>query len=232
MSEAIEPPRGLVIAAGCWIIASFLVAFGLRLPLHLSPSTLAPTVQLILLTTASGMMTAWPLLRLSQPPRDRTIARPVIDALTLACLWQLLVWPLRLATPWPTERTLLIDLLALASLAGVAGLVAAASAWRSSILRALAMAACILVAVGISMPLAALGFQPSPFSAVFMGGIPTLLTVMNSEGSLPNEIDWENLVVISVVSGALCVVGLLFAAAASNRPPTRSNQVASGRRVG
>ena len=237
MSEAIEPPRGLVIAAGGWIIFSAIASFGFQMPLHLSPSSLTPSIRMLLLTCAVGMIIVWPLVRLSLPPRDRTILRTIVDALTLACLAQLIVWPLRLGTPWPIERTLLLDLLMIISLIGSAGIIAAASALQSSLVRGFAMIACILLAVGLQMPLAAIGFTPTGISNLFLsnivqGGIPSLLTSMNSTASMPELIEWESLVAYGIFNAALCLVGFAIGAVAAIHPSAQVNQVASGRRAG
>ena len=237
MSEAIEPPRGLVIAAGGWIIFSAMESFGFQLPLHLSPSSLAPSIRMLLLTCAVGMMIAWPLVRLSLPSRDRTILRTILDALTLAFMWQLIVWPLRLGTPWPIERTLLLDLFVSTSLAGTAGIIAAASALRSSLVRGFAMIGCIVLAVGLELPLAVVGITPVGISNtflanIFQGGIPSLLSFMNSTASLPESSEWERLVAYGFLNGALCLMGLTFTAVASALTSAQANQVASGRRAG
>ena len=237
MSEAIEPPRGLVIAAGGWIIFSAITSFGFQLPLHPSPSSLTPSIRMLLLTCAVGMMIAWPLVRLSQTSRDRMIIRTIVDALTLAFLWQLIIWPLRLGTPWPIERTLLLDLLVIILLAGSAGIIAAASALQSSLVRGIAMICCILLTVGLQIPLAAIGFTPTGISSVFLanifqGGVPSLLSCMNSPASLPESSEWESLVAYGIFNGALCLVGLAFAAIASALTSAQANQVASGRRAG
>ncbi len=237
MSEAIEPPRGLVIAAGGWIIFSSIASFGFQLPIHLSPSSLTPSIRMLLLTCAVGVMIVWPLARLSLPSRDRTIARTIIDALTLACMWQLIVWPLRLGTPWPIERTLLIDFMVIISLVGNAGIIAAASVLQSSLVRGFAIIACILLAVGLQLPLAAIGITPMGISNaflanIFQGGVPSLLSYMTSPASLPESSEWESFVAYGIFNCALCLMGLAFAAIASNLNSAQANQVASGRRAG
>ena len=237
MSEAIEPPRGLVIAAGGWIIFSAIASFGFQLPIHLSPSSLTPSIRMLLLTCAVGMVIVWPFVRLSQTSRDRMIIRTIVDALTLACLWQLIIWPLRLGTPWPIERTLLLDLLGIISLTGSVGIIAAASAFQNSLARGFAMICCILLTVGLQIPLAAIGFTQTGISSVFLanifqGGVPSLLSCMNSPASLPESSEWESLVAYGIFNGALCLVGLAFAAIASALTSTQATQVASGRRAG
>ena len=237
MSEAIEPPRGLVIAAGGWIIFSAITSFGFQLPLHPSPSSLTPSIRMLLLTCAVGMMIAWPLVRLSQTSRDRMIIRTIIDALTLAFLWQLIIWPLRLGTPWPIERTLLLDLLGITSLTGSVGIIAAASAFQNSLARGFAMICCILLTVGLQLPLAVAGFTHVGISSLFLanifqGGIPNLLASMNSPASMPELIEWESLVAYGIFNGALCLVGLAIGAVAAIQPSAQATQVASGRRAG
>jgi len=191
-------------------------------------------------------MIAWPLVRLSQTSRDRMIIRTIVDALTLAFLWQLLIWPLRLGTPWPIERTLLLDLLGIISLTGSVGIIAAASALQNSLARGFAMICCILLTVGLQLPLltvglqlplAVVGFTHVGISNLFLanivqGGIPNLLSWMNSPTSMPESREWESLVAYGIFNGALCLVGLAIGAVAAIQPSAQANQVASGRRAG
>lgn len=182
-------------------------------------------------------MIAWPLVRLSQPSRDRMIVRTIVDALTLAILWQLIIWPLRLGTPWPIERTLLLDLLGIISLTGSVGIIAAASAFQNFFARGFAMICCVLLTVGLQFPLAVAGFPLVGISNLFLtnivqGGIPTLLTCMNSPASMPELIEWESLAAYGIFNGALCLVGLAIGAVVAIQPSLQANQVASGRRAG
>lgn len=232
MSAAIDPPRGLVIASGCWIVLAGFGAFGSQLPLHLSPAGLAPSVRLMLATCAGGMFVAWPLIRLSQVQGDRVLGTTMIDAISLACLWQLVLWPLRLATPWPIERALLVDIAAIATLAGVSGFVAAGSAWTRSSARGLAMICSLTLATGILLPLAAIGSPTHDFSMVFLGGIPTILSLMDSPTSHPTSGDWQAVAWFSLVNVGLLCLGMLIALASPLQAKLRGNLVAGGRRVG
>jgi len=221
-----------VLAAGGWIIASTLIAFPLQMPLYLAPSSLSPAIVMTVLMCAAGMWIAWPLMRLSQPPRERVVWCAIVDALALACLWQLLIWPLRLGTAWPIERTLLIDLHGICGLLAVTGIIAAGQAMRSSIARTAAMLACLLIGVGFQLPLAAIGLVHPNLSSWFPSGIPGLLARINSPASLPDTVQWNDLLHASIVASVICALGFLIAIAASRALDSQSSAVAIGRRVG
>ena len=87
------------------------------------------------------------------------------------------------------------------------------------------------------MPLAVAGFPLVGISNLFLtnvvqGGIPTLLTCMNSPASMPELIEWESLAAYGIFNGALCLVGLAIGAVVAIQPSAQANQVASGRRAG
>ena len=110
MSAAVEPPRGLVLLAAVWIAISWLVSFGLRMPLQISAGALTPGVRSMLICCALGALVAWPMLRLCQPEPRAPVRATLLDAATVMVLLQTVLWPLRLATTWAPERTALIDM--------------------------------------------------------------------------------------------------------------------------
>jgi len=69
-----------------------------------------PGVRMMMLTLLAGIVVAWPLARLSGPARPWPMRQSLLDLVVLLCLAQVVVWPLRLVTTWPPERSALIDL--------------------------------------------------------------------------------------------------------------------------
>ncbi|MBM4008861.1 MAG: hypothetical protein FJ285_04625 [Planctomycetes bacterium] len=231
MSEAAELPRGLVVAVGCWFAFACAAAFAPTLPLHLAPSTLTPGISQTLVLCTMALWVGWPLLRLSAPPTRAPSTQALLDAVTLAFLIQLPLWPLRLGTPWPVQRTLLIDLHVLAGLASVTGLVAVGTAVSSGWVRAAAMAGCMVVATGVHLPLGAMGGAPHAASAMLPGGIPALLDRMRSNMTIPTVDDWSAALLLWIVSVVTAVGGLLLASLLA-RLTDGARAVASTRRVG
>ncbi|MSQ90695.1 MAG: hypothetical protein EXS01_04780 [Phycisphaerales bacterium] len=232
MWQAIDLSRGLVIVAGVWFVASIGGALGTQLPIHLSPSSMTPAIHVVVATCLAGMLVVWPLVRLSQPTIPQAIARTAVDALTLACLWQLVLWPLRLATPWTIDRTLSVDLLALSSLAAALGFVAAGSAWPHALSRSLAMIGCLVIAVGLPVPLAALGFSSGEIASLFPGALTALTRIVEHPGSLPSDGAWGDAIARAALHGAICLVGILIALFGGGRIPSNAHPTATGRRVG
>ncbi len=235
MSQAIDPPRGLVVAAGLWILLSLALALGTTLPHQITPASLAPAIRVTVVTCLVGAIVAWPLVRLSQVTERLGAMRPLIDAATLGCLLQLVVWPLRLATPWTIERTLLIDLCALSSLFAVAGVVAAGCCSVRSSVRALAIVLCLVVAGGVHWPLAAAGVADFELTRPFIGACSTILELTDATASMPDSNVWNHAQFAAFlnvsVGGSGLAIAALYAALQGRRSPARRGGVAALRRV-
>ncbi len=149
-------PRGLVFAASGWIAASWIIAIGVQPPLQPSSAVYTPAARMLLASMVVGGLVAWPLLRLSTGVRRRPLAAALLDLATLAALFQIVVWPLRLVTSWSADRTLLLDLHGIAWLASIAGMLAFSTA-REGAARAWTM---ILIVFWLTLP---------PFLATVLG---------------------------------------------------------------
>lgn len=229
MSRAIDPPRGLVVAAGVWILLSLLLALGTTIPHQITPASFAPAVRVTVVTCLVGAIVAWPLVRLSQVTEAPGALRPLIDASTVGCLLQLVIWPLRLATPWTIERTLLIDICALSSLFAVAGVVAAGCCSPRATVRAAAMLLCLVVAGGVHWPLAAAGVSGFALTLPFTGACATILELTDATASMPDSTVWNHARFAALLSGAVGGVGLAIAALVSATQARRVHQPRQGR---
>ncbi|MHC5025110.1 MAG: hypothetical protein ACYTGG_14600, partial [Planctomycetota bacterium] len=105
----VELPRGLIFLSSLWLIGSWGLSIGLRRPVEPSSASYTPGVRMMLLCVAIGIMIAWPLLRLSQRSTPRPLAQTLLDLTVLAALIQVVIWPLRLVTPWSPQRTAAVD---------------------------------------------------------------------------------------------------------------------------
>ena len=194
MSAAVEPPRGLVLLSAAWIAVSWLVSFGLRMPLQVSAGALTPGVRSMLICCALGALVAWPMLRLCQAAPRAPVRSTLLDAATVIVLLQTVLWPLRLATTWVPERTALIDVVLVAHVLACCGIVTAALPWRSGAVRGFAMAACLLVAAGPASVLAASGLADaaSALPRWIGGGFPAMGDAMRATSSLPEPLMWRD----------------------------------------
>ncbi len=142
-SPPILLPRGLILLACVWLIGSWLLSIGVRPPVEPSSASYTPGVRLMLVYIGIGLMIGWPLLRLSQSAVQRPIVQTVLDLIVLVSLVQVVIWPLRLVTPWTLARTAALD----ATLVGwtVLGgaVVASAVGSRRAGVRNLAITACL-----------------------------------------------------------------------------------------
>ncbi len=211
MSAAVEPPRGLVLLSAVWIAVSWLVSFGLRMPLQISAGALTPGVRSMLICCALGALVAWPMLRLCQAPSRTPVRSTLLDAATVLVLLQTVLWPLRLATTWVPARTALIDAVLAAQVLACCGIVSAALPWRSGLVRGAAMIGCLLVAAGLPSVMAALGFVDAAESLPrwIGGGFPSMGDVMRATSSLPDAVAWRD-AWIALAGGAviLCLGAL------------------------
>lgn len=146
--ETLLLPRGLILLASGWLVASWLMSIGVRAPVESSSASYVPGVRVMLICMAIGLVVAWPLLRLSEPATEFPLRRAILDLVVLISLMQVVLWPLRLVTPWTPTRTAAIDatLIAWTLLAGA--VVAAASGSRSAAIRCGAVAACLIMCLG------------------------------------------------------------------------------------
>jgi hypothetical protein len=136
-------PRGLILLASIWLVVSWAVAIGFRAPVEASSASYTPGVRLMLISAAIGLIIAWPLLRLSQGRAEYPMKQTLLDLIVLLALVQVVIWPLRLVTPWSPARTAALDatLVAWTILAGA--LVASATGTQRTGPRNLAITACI-----------------------------------------------------------------------------------------
>lgn len=175
-------PRGLILLACVWLIGSWLLSIGVRPPIEPSSASYTPGVRLMLVCIGIGLMIGWPLLRLSwvaDGPAARPILQTVLDLIVLLSLIQVVIWPLRLVTPWTLARTAALDVTLVGwTVLGGAIVASAVGSGRDGV-RNLAITAClamcllgpilaiigavVLPAAGSAMPLMDIG----PLVAVY-----------------------------------------------------------------
>jgi hypothetical protein len=210
-------PRGLILLASLWLVTSWLLAMGVRAPVQASAASYTPGVRIMMVCVAVGMMVAWPLLRLSDPPSGHPIRVVLLDLVVLLALFQVVLWPIRLVTAWTPARTAAID----GTLAGWTGLAAAmvaatvGSARRGP--RSLAMAACVAMCVG--GPLIAwigglIGFEPGAVARV--GPLLEVHALSGGKGAPPTPEQWRWIGLLAAANAAAWS-GLLVARSGPGR---------------
>jgi hypothetical protein len=148
-STRLVVPRGLIFLASIWLIASWIIAIGLRAPVQPSSATYTPQVRLMLQCVVIGLMIGWPLLRLSQSKPALPVRQTLLDLIVLMALVQVVLWPLRLVTNWTPLRAAAIDATVCGWLLLAGAFVAAGLGSRTRGPHSLAMLACIaLVLLG------------------------------------------------------------------------------------
>jgi hypothetical protein len=178
-------PRGLIFLASAWLLVSWLIAVGIRPPIHPSSSTYTPAAQVLLASIVLGGLVAWPLLRLSGPARSRPISQSLLDMVSLLVLLQIVLWPLRLVTSWTVSRLILIDLSICAWLTTCSAIIAIgitiSSPFRTSAM--LLLIAWILGPLLIStIGYPGLDFQASPIGSIW--------SLASHGGELPDDNAW------------------------------------------
>lgn len=118
-------PRGLVFLSALWLVITWIATVGLHAPMVSNAVTYGYQATQLIQSAMIGMMIAWPLCRLTTSPPANALSLTLLDALCLAVLAQLLIWPLREVCGWTMERAFILDGTILAWLAVVAGIVVA-----------------------------------------------------------------------------------------------------------
>lgn len=189
-----SPPRGLILLASLWLVVSWTIHIGLRPPVQAHAASYTPGVRMMLLSLALGICVAWPLLRLSGPPRAWPIRQALLDLAVVLCLAQVVVWPLRLVTPWPPLRSAAIDLCLLLWGCAAAALIALGT---RSIGRGgnLVRVSCMLAVV--------LSVAVVPLASLARGQAPAVRLVPPSphETAWWREAAWSPLTAIHALSG-------------------------------
>ena len=196
---ALPIPRGLVFAASGWIAASWIIAIGVQPPLQPSSAVYTPAARMLLASMVIGGLVAWPLFRLSTGGNRRPIASALLDLATLVALFQIVVWPLRLVTSWPADRTLLVDLHGIAWLASIAGVLASVAA-REGGARAWTMTVFVLGLVLPPVLVITLGLPGD------LARISPLVEVWNIASAGPAEIapgDWRRVAIEFAVAAVI-----------------------------
>jgi hypothetical protein len=148
-SSRLVVPRGLIFLASIWLIASWIIAIGLRAPVQPSSATYTPQVRLMVQCVVIGLMIGWPLLRLSQTKPALPVRQTLLDLIVLMALVQVVLWPLRLVTNWTPLRAAAIDATVCGWVVLAGAFLAAALGSRARGPHSLAMLACIsLVLLG------------------------------------------------------------------------------------
>ncbi|MHC4909326.1 MAG: hypothetical protein ACYTF9_06365 [Planctomycetota bacterium] len=192
--EALVLPRGLIFIASIWLIGCWLLTIGVETPIQPVSASYTPAVRLMLLCVCVGLLIGWPLLRLSQRWTPHPIAATALDLLVLLSLVQVVLWPLRLVTPWSIARTAAIDATVSSWLLIVGAIVAAAIGRRSSGVRQLAMLACVVLCLAgpLFVPLlddldadAGVRIIVSPLVAIYALG--------EGAGNAPSAEQWQRI---------------------------------------
>jgi hypothetical protein len=184
-------PRGLIFVASLWLIASWIIALGLRTPVQPSSASYTPGVRLMLLCVTIGLVIGWPLLRLSQTRPWHPCGQTWLDLMVLAGLVQVVIWPLRLVTNWTPWRTAAIDATMIGWLLLAGAIVAAAVTTDRHGPRLLAMCACVAMCLA-GPALALLGLMTGVHATELVGLSPlmTVRTLSEGIGTHPTRTQW------------------------------------------
>lgn len=140
-------PRALIFYASLWLIVSWLLAMGVRAPLHPTAASFTPGVALMILCMTLGLVIGWPMLRLSETASPYPMRQTWLDLVVLVSLTQVVVWPLRLVTSWSPYRTAAIDATIVGWLVLIGAVIASAIGSHRRGPRNLAMLICLCMAL-------------------------------------------------------------------------------------
>ncbi|MFW5652477.1 MAG: hypothetical protein ACOC0P_00385 [Planctomycetota bacterium] len=117
-------PRWLLLGWSVWLLVSWYLAFGRDQALALDSDAHVASVRQMLISIALWLAVAWPLFRLSGRPIRAPRLACFVDFLAVAGTFQVVVWPMRLLTPWHLTTVVLIDLMIIAWAFVMSGVIA------------------------------------------------------------------------------------------------------------
>lgn len=202
--EIIVLPRSLIFLSSLWLIGSWLISMGLRAPVQISSASYTPSFRIMLLCVVIGLMIGWPMLRLSQRARGLPTIHTVLDLAVLISLVQVILWPLRLITPWTALRTAAIDATICGWLLLAGAMVAGAVGTSRAGPRNLAMLACVALCV-LGPALAALGIRTgfNDLELIDLSPLMAVHTLTEGGGSQPTVAQWRWIGLLGVAAGAV-----------------------------
>lgn len=217
-------PRALIFFASFWLIGSWVLAMGLRTPVHPNSASFTPGVRLMMLCIAVGLMIGWPLMRLSQSASQWPIRQTVLDLIVLLMLVQVVIWPMRLVTVWSPLRTAAIDASMATWLIVIGAIVASAIGTVRAGPRLLAMAACIGVCLlGPALTFLGLFAGADWMALVDLSPFMAVHTLGQGGAAPPDPEQWHLIALLAVAGAAMwLVLGLVHATRAAYRPRPES----------
>jgi len=199
-------PRGLILIASIWLVTSWVLAIGVRTPVEASSASYTPGVRLMLITAAIGLVIGWPLLRLSQGQVASPMKQTVLDLIVLLALVQVVIWPLRLVTPWSPARTAALDATLVAWTALAGALVASATGTQRAGPRNIAIVACLSMSLaGPVLAIIGLYFQPIGSVTHRLLRFGPLLEVYEISGggrTAPDAGQWKWIIILALSASA------------------------------
>ena len=218
VGRSLELPRGLIFLASLWLIGSWALAIGLRTPVEPSSASYTPPVRMMLTCVMIGLMIAWPLLRLSQQPLRRPMTQAALDVIVLLSLVQVVIWPLRLVTPWSPQRMAAVDATIAGWLLLAGAVVAAATGTTRSGPRSLAMLACVCMCL-LGPALAWIGVMTGivAMDLVQLSPIMAIRTLTEGAGANPAPTQWRWIMLLGI--GAVASWGALLIWSVFTRTP-------------
>ncbi len=207
--QGIPLPRALIFFASFWLIGSWILAMGLRTPVHPNSASFTPGVRLMMLCITVGIMIGWPLMRLSQAKARWPIRQTILDVIVLLLLVQVVIWPLRLVTDWSTMRTAAMAATLGCWLLFVGAIVAGAIVTDRPGPRMLAMLACIAVSLlGPALTLLGVVTGANWMSLIELSPLMAVHT-LGQGGSIPPPDEQWTLITLLAVGGVFVWAALL-----------------------
>ena len=219
-------PRGLILLACVWLIGSWLLSIGVRPPIEPSSASYTPGVRLMLVYIGIGLMIGWPLLRLSQSAVQRPIVQTLLDLIVLLSLIQVVIWPLRLVTPWTISRTAALDATLVGWTALVGAIIASAVGSRRAGVRNLAITAGLamcLAGPGVVVIAALAGRSAAQMMNV--GPLTAVYDLARGNAAPVTEQQWL-VIAMPALAAALAWIALSVFSQAIHKPPAEPNSSA------
>lgn len=186
-------PRGLILLASLWLFLSWIGSMGIHPPLLVATSSYTPSVRLMLLASAVGALVAWPLLRLCASTHRSPIIAAWLDLAVVLGMLNMVIWPLRLVTPWPVTRMAVLMLVVDLWIVAVGAIVSIGIGSGRGAIRTAAMIVVMAVSLGAIAARGAGIPGLAPFPSPLGGPIEAILSMTTSGGAPPTRVEVASL---------------------------------------
>lgn len=223
-------PRWLLLGWSAWLLVSWYLSFGQYRAVAVDSDAHVAAVRQMLVAISLWLAVAWPLFRFVGRPIRAPRLTCFVDFLAIVGTFQVVVWPMRLLTPWPIATVMLVDFMIIAWALVMSGIITwALITARGGRGRLAWTAVCLFILlVGPLTTWFALAHNPGLVTAehepLYWSPVSCMWLLASRTDSLVGSAEWARLGLLGAVGALLWLGAVLWPRTAIPRPvePRRS----------